>query len=428
VSSAKSTAEMSVDLTISASLTCNRERMGERMGAVLFRLTLLACGVLAATAGPALADATIAFIPAGADNGTSIRIQGDTENDVIAMEQNGSHVTFTPTGGTALTGSGGCTGTPAVTCDTPLSVSIDLGAGNDTFTTSGVTIPLAIAGGADDDTLNGGDGNDVLSGGAGGDSLTGGGGIDDYFGDAGNDKIFAHDGIAERISCGSGTNVADNDPIDIIADCDGFADNDHDGFSTFVDCNDAKPNIHPGAAEIFGNGVDEDCNGRDDANPDKDGDGFPVPVDCNDNDAKIHPGALEIRGNDVDENCDSVAQGFALLRSLISTNWEFGRTFTRLRTLVVRNAPAGARIAVTCTGGGCPFKGTKRKTVPRDLAPISLKPFFGNAKLRQNARVTVQVTAAATVGRTYTFRIKLGELPAQSIVCRRPGESKGRSC
>jgi hypothetical protein len=42
--------------------------------------------------------------------------------------------------------------------------------------------------------------------------------------------------------------------------------------------------------------------------------------------------------------------------------------------------------------------------------------------------VTIAVSAAGVIGRTYTYRIKLGELPAQSIVCRAPGEAKGRSC
>ena len=43
-----------------------------------------------------------------------------------------------------------------------------------------------------------------------------------------------------------------------------------DGFSTTVDCNDANAAIRPGAPEVFGNGVDEDCNGRDDVNRDVD--------------------------------------------------------------------------------------------------------------------------------------------------------------
>jgi hypothetical protein len=352
--------------------------------------------------------------------------------DDISVERSGGFDTIRRAGGGLVAFNDACTDPNAngteIVCPQATSLAVDLGAGDDTFGTTGVKAPISVAGGLGNDLLGGGEGSDVLAGGSGNDSLNGGGGVDDYFGETGSDTIEARDGRAERISCGAQTDEARNDYVDIIAECERGIDVDGDGFGSAIDCNDGAASISPGAPEVFDNGVDENCDGRDNPNLDRDRDGFRQPGDCNDANPRIRPGALEIRGNRVDENCDRHADPFAELGAVVSNQWAVARSFARLRTLVVHNAPKGARIALTCKGNGCPIKKTRRRTVKRELQRITLTRGFRRARLRVGTRLRLRITAAGTIGRTYTYVVKRGAPPTRTTVCRAPGESRGRSC
>ena len=159
---------------------------------------------------------------------------------------------------------------------------------------------------------------------------------------------------------------------------------------------------------------------------DNDGDGISPPADCNDANPAIRPGARDIPGNKIDENCDGRDAPFPLIAATISS---FFRTFTShtvVTKLVVNKPPSGTTIRITCKGRGCPR--TRRVKVKPAKRQVKLTRFVRKAKLKPGARLEVRVTRSRTIGKVRRITVRSRKLPRIQDLCLPPGARKPRRC
>lgn len=226
----------------------------------------------------------------------------------------------------------------------------------------GADVEDVSTGSGDDRILGGPNPNGFrLHGGPGNDTITGGPQEDRVEGEEGDDTIDTRDGRYDSVDCGPGNDTLLADPGDDARNCEIAPDRDGDGTLNEGDCRPDDPAVHPGAGEVPGNDVDEDCAG----------------------------GPLYLR----------VEGGLTL-----SVDAQRGPPRIGFRTLRITDVKPGDRIEVRCSGTGCAFA-LARIAARAGGRRIDLVPRFKGRFLLRGSVVEIRILRPLHEARVFRLRV-----------------------
>jgi len=161
---------------------------------------------------------------------------------------------------------------------------------------------------------------------------------------------------------------------------------------------------------------------------DGDGDGFSAAQDCNDGNPAIRPGAPEIRGNAIDENCDRLSEPFPRLSVTATIAGFNGPRFTRMVGVRVAGLEGGETVKLSCKGRGCRKRMAKTVRVKRKVALLKLDRFVRGARLRIGSQLEARITRPGFIGRVIRFRIQPNKPSKRTELCLMPGARRPGKC
>jgi putative metal-binding protein len=161
---------------------------------------------------------------------------------------------------------------------------------------------------------------------------------------------------------------------------------------------------------------------------DADRDGFFAGQDCNDADPAIRPGAAEVRGNGVDEDCDGRDADLLAITSDVSSGWKvLGARFT-IRKLRVRGLPAGARVEFRCRGRRCPVRRVNAGRPRGGRVNVLARLRRVRSRFRARQTLEVRITAPNRIGKVVRYKLRRRTLPDGRVFCLQPGAMKPTRC
>jgi hypothetical protein len=158
---------------------------------------------------------------------------------------------------------------------------------------------------------------------------------------------------------------------------------------------------------------------------DRDGDGVSPPEDCSDTNSTVWPGAPEIPGNGIDDDCAG-GDRLARLVATVSSAWSVASRSAEVLRMIVRDAPPGAGVTVLCRGSRrCPFSRRELSTSPD--GELSLTRLF-RRRLPVGTQLEVRVTAPNLIGKVVRYTIRRGRVPRGRTLCLPPSAVQPSSC
>jgi hypothetical protein len=162
--------------------------------------------------------------------------------------------------------------------------------------------------------------------------------------------------------------------------------------------------------------------------PDQDADGFPAAQDCNDLDAAIRPGALEVPGNAVDENCDGLREALPVISASISAGWSARGSRITAHRLLITSASAGLKVEFRCSGRRCPLKHRTWSKPSGGRLNVLGKIKRYRKRFRAGQKLELRATAPNRVGKVFRYRLVRNNTPASVTRCLEPGASRTTRC
>ncbi|MDA0139555.1 putative metal-binding motif-containing protein [Solirubrobacter deserti] len=159
---------------------------------------------------------------------------------------------------------------------------------------------------------------------------------------------------------------------------------------------------------------------------DRDADGVSPPTDCNDTNSAVRPGAPEVPGNELDDDCLN-GDAPASIAAVVTVLWNGHRGGgVRLSKLEVRDAPPAAQILVRCRGKRCAFK-TKRATAKAD-GTAKLLTLVKGRRLRPNITLDVVISAPNMIGKVRRYEVQRRKMSNGRTYCTPPGLTNAIRC